>query len=174
MMFLFLLHACLCKKAEKTHFGASASHTVRNTATDQCAVSFHLGITLPFLREISPSSSRGWSQYYGRYETPTLQNELFRVLLHRQAYNRDENVMQICLTHIHIFMLALKPGACQPGSKNAFSVQILNPLNTLKRTELAWSMHAEDVLTSSIPSFFHEHTSLCVFSPFCSPPRARA
>ncbi len=82
--------------------------------------------------------------------------------------------MEIFQTHTYTFVLALKPGACQPGSKNAFSAQILNPLNAIKQTELAWSMRAGDVLTSVLPSFIPEDPSLCEFSPFCSSPRARA
>ncbi len=41
--------------------------------------------------------------------------------------------MQIFLTHIHIFVLALTPGAWQPGSKNAFSSQILTVRKTATR-----------------------------------------
>ncbi len=108
------------------------------------------------------------------YETPTLQNELFRLFLHRKACNRSKSIMKIFQTHIHTFVLALKPGACQPGSENAFLPQIFNPLNAIKGTELAWSMHAGDVLSSFLPSFCHEDPSLCEFSPFCSSPRARA
>ncbi len=62
--------------------------------------------------------------------------------------------MQTFQTHIYIFVLALKPGGCQPGSKNAFPAQISNPSNAIKQTELAWSMHVGDVLTSFLTSFF--------------------
>ncbi len=55
--------------------------------------------------------------------------------------------MEIFQTHTYTFVLAVKQGACQPGSKNAFSAQILNLLIAIAQTELTRGMHARDVLT---------------------------